>query len=68
MLQLMARQDFFAHTFRGTSYDCGSKVGFLTANIAFALDRGDIRAPLLASLKALLQEETAICAPDEPGI
>ncbi len=68
MLQLMARQEFFAHTFKGTSYDCGSKVGFLTANIAFALDRGDIRAPLLASLKALLQEETEICVPDVPGI
>ena len=68
MLQLMARQDFYAHTYQGKSYDCGSKVGFLTANIAFALDRGDLRVEMLASLRNLLQEETEDCVPDAPAI
>ncbi|MBZ0218328.1 MAG: UTP--glucose-1-phosphate uridylyltransferase, partial [Fimbriimonadaceae bacterium] len=56
MLQLLENQDFFVLAYDGQSFDCGNKVGFLTANIAFALDRPDIRAPLLASLQKLVQE------------
>ena len=34
-------QGFFADTYNGEIHDCGSKIGFLTANIAYALARGD---------------------------
>ena len=56
MLKLLKSQDFFSLAYEGQSFDCGNKVGFLTANIAFALDRDDIRAPLLASLENLMQK------------
>lgn len=34
-------QGFFADNYDGEIHDCGSKIGFLTANIAYALARGD---------------------------
>jgi UTP--glucose-1-phosphate uridylyltransferase len=37
---------FHGFTFSGTRFDCGSKIGFLQANIAFALGRDDV-APAL---------------------
>ena len=36
----------------GTRYDCGSKIGFLQANIAFALARDDLSTDLSSWLKA----------------
>lgn len=55
MRSLLMTQDFFALAYDGRSFDCGSKVGFLAANIAFALDRDDLRADLLAALRELLE-------------
>ena len=54
MLTLLKNEPFYAVQCEGRTYDCGSKLGFLTANIAFALDRPDIAAPLKAELKKLL--------------
>jgi UTP--glucose-1-phosphate uridylyltransferase len=48
------QQPFFAVRFDGKIYDCGSKVGFLIANIAYALARDDLGPPLLAEIKKLL--------------
>ncbi len=42
MIALLSEQDFFAYRFDGTIYDCGDKIGYLAANVAFALDRPDI--------------------------
>jgi UTP--glucose-1-phosphate uridylyltransferase len=42
MQQLMERQNFTGVKYKGRSFDCGSKIGFLTANVVFALDRPDI--------------------------
>lgn len=42
MIALLADQDFFAYRFAGTTYDCGDKIGYLAANVAYALDRPDI--------------------------
>jgi UTP--glucose-1-phosphate uridylyltransferase len=49
-----AAQQFHAVRFDGEIYDCGSKVGFLTANVAYALDRPDLGARLRVQLKRLL--------------
>lgn len=46
---------FSGLAFSGTRYDCGSKIGFLQANIAFALARGDLSADLSSWLKAQAQ-------------
>ena len=43
MLRLSQDQAFFAHPFEGRMFDCGSKEGFIQANVAFALARDDIR-------------------------
>jgi len=46
MKVLAQNQPFHGARFDGRTYDCGSKIGFLAANIAFALQREDL-APLL---------------------
>ena len=55
MLKLAQTQDFAGYHFRGNTYDCGMKEGFILANVAFALARGDIRPGVEGPLKALLQ-------------
>lgn len=42
MIELLREQDFFAYRFDGKTYDCGDKIGYLAANVAYALDRPDI--------------------------
>jgi len=54
MLKLSTSQDFAGYHFRGETFDCGAKDGFILANVAFALDRADIRATVEEPLKALL--------------
>ncbi|WP_152048068.1 UTP--glucose-1-phosphate uridylyltransferase GalU [Aureimonas psammosilenae] len=36
MLKLADAQDFFGYVFTGKTYDCGSKEGFIKANVAYA--------------------------------
>jgi UTP--glucose-1-phosphate uridylyltransferase len=55
MLKLAQTQDFAGYHFRGNTYDCGMKEGFILANVAFALARGDIRPGVEGPLKTLLQ-------------
>jgi UTP--glucose-1-phosphate uridylyltransferase len=54
MLKLMKQQQFTAFHYKGATYDTGAKDGFIMANIAFALDRPDIRPLVEADLKALV--------------
>jgi UTP--glucose-1-phosphate uridylyltransferase len=54
MKTLAKQQPFHAVRFDGTIYDCGAKIGFLVANIAYALERGDLAEPLKAELAKLL--------------
>jgi len=46
MAQMIGTQPFHAYTFDGRRFDCGDKAGFITANIALALDRPDL-APMV---------------------
>ncbi len=55
MLKLLQTQDFAGYHFRGTTYDCGAKDGFILANVAFALERADIRPTVEDGFKALLK-------------
>ena len=47
MAELMEKQPFYAYRYEGESHDCGSKLGFVKANVAYALAReglaGDLR-------------------------
>lgn len=44
MAKTIPEIDFRGLRFEGTRYDCGSKLGFIEANLAFALQRDDLRA------------------------
>ena len=57
MIGLMARQPFHGVKYAGTTYDCGDKVGFLAANVAFALERPDIAPGFRAALKKILGDD-----------
>ena len=57
MRALSLTQPFFAWRFPGRTFDCGSKLGFLAANVAFALDRPDTATALRAELDRLLRRQ-----------
>jgi UTP--glucose-1-phosphate uridylyltransferase len=42
MAKLIGTQPFHAYRFEGERYDCGSAAGFVIANLAVALERGDV--------------------------
>jgi UTP--glucose-1-phosphate uridylyltransferase len=54
MKALATQQPFFGVRFDGKTYDTGSKVGFLAANVAFALSRPDIAPAFRAELKKIV--------------
>ncbi len=54
MITLLEAQDFYACPYQGRSFDCGSKIGFLAANVAFALERDDIGDRFKEALVKLL--------------
>jgi UTP--glucose-1-phosphate uridylyltransferase len=54
MVTLAKTQPFYGLKFEGRSFDCGSKIGFLAANIAYGLERPDIAPELRAELKRIL--------------
>ena len=43
---LLGEQDVLAHEFDGVRYDCGSKLGYLQANLQFALRHPEVGAAL----------------------
>jgi UTP--glucose-1-phosphate uridylyltransferase len=57
MVALARRQPFYGLKFEGRSFDCGSKTGFLAANVAYALERPDIAPDFRAEIKRLLGEK-----------
>ncbi|MDE1173267.1 MAG: UTP--glucose-1-phosphate uridylyltransferase GalU [Parvibaculaceae bacterium] len=54
MAQLIGGEPFHGLRFKGTRYDCGDKVGFLHANVAYGLARPDIAAKFGPALKSFL--------------
>jgi UTP--glucose-1-phosphate uridylyltransferase len=54
MARMIGTQPFHAVTFAGQRYDCGSKVGFVEATLALALERPDMAAETRAMAKRLL--------------
>ena len=54
MLALLKRQPFYALRYDGRAFDCGSRLGFLIANIAYALARPDLAKAVAAEIKKLL--------------
>ena len=54
MITLSKSQPFYGVKFAGKSFDCGSKIGFLAANVAYAMERPDIGPALRAEIKDIL--------------
>lgn len=53
MLALMKTDPFYGVSFEGKTYDCGSKFGFLEANIMLALKNDDVRGEVAELIRAL---------------
>jgi UTP--glucose-1-phosphate uridylyltransferase len=47
---LIGQVDFYGYRFKGTRFDCGSKVGFVEANLAYALADPEIGEQMRARL------------------
>ncbi len=54
MIRLMDIQKFYGQVFKGRTYDCGSHIGFISANVALGLKRTDIAAELRQELEKIL--------------
>ena len=55
--ELLKTRPLYACECKGKKYDIGSKVGFLEANIDFALKRPDLRDEVLEYMKNVLKKE-----------
>jgi len=56
MAKMIGSQPFHALRYTGRRYDCGSRMGFLEANIAVALHRSDTSSETRALLARLLKD------------
>ena len=56
MIRLMKDQKFFGMKYQGRTYDTGSKIGFLMANVAYALEREDLGPAFRRELEAFLRQ------------
>jgi len=54
MARMIGNQPFHAVTFAGRRFDCGSKVGFVEATLALALERPDMADEVRAMARRLL--------------
>ena len=54
MAKMIGQQPFHAHIFDGERFDCGSKVGYLKANLALALERPELEKEVRAFAVDLL--------------
>ncbi len=52
MAMLLKRQAIYGYRFDGHRFDCGDKAGFQMANIAYAMERPDIKEQLVQYIKS----------------
>ena len=65
MAKMIGDAPFHGLHLRGRRFDCGTKVGFLEANIAFALQRADMANEVRVRIESLLTEHQATDLPIE---
>jgi UTP--glucose-1-phosphate uridylyltransferase len=51
--ELLKEEQLLAYRFSGTRYDCGSKLGYLQAQVAFGLQHDELREDFAAYLKTV---------------
>jgi UTP--glucose-1-phosphate uridylyltransferase len=54
MAKLLQTQSIYGYRYKGTRFDCGTKVGFQMANLSFAMDRPDMRERLMPFINQLI--------------
>ncbi len=54
MAKLIEKQPFHGLRYTGTRYDCGDKVGFIAANVAFALAHPDMGSAVREALEKVI--------------
>ena len=57
MSRLIGQQPFHGLRYEGKRFDCGDKIGFLEAQIAFALKRSDLAPAVQAFLRHYSESE-----------
>jgi UTP--glucose-1-phosphate uridylyltransferase len=55
MARMLGKGAFHALTYKGERYDCGSRLGFLEANVAISLSRADTKAESRAMIERMLK-------------
>lgn len=55
LCKLAAIQPMYAYNFEGRRYDVGDKLGFLEAQVEFALKREELKEPFMEYLKAIVR-------------
>ncbi len=55
MASLLKDQSIYGYQFKGTRFDCGDKAGFLMANIAYALERPEIKPKLMPFINSIVK-------------
>lgn len=54
MARLIGKEPFHGIRYEGTRYDCGDKIGFIEANVAFALEHAEMGKQVKESLRKLV--------------
>lgn len=55
--KLNEKQGVYAYDFEGTRYDVGEKLGFIMTTIDFALQKEELRKPLLQGIESIIERE-----------
>jgi UTP--glucose-1-phosphate uridylyltransferase len=56
MARLLKTQDIYGYRYQGTRFDCGNKAGFQMANLAFSLERTEMRERLIPFIRDLIKK------------
>ncbi|HUF43740.1 MAG TPA: UTP--glucose-1-phosphate uridylyltransferase GalU, partial [Aestuariivirgaceae bacterium] len=60
MIALLQEQAFYGVKYTGRTFDCGDKLGFLSANVAYGLDHPEFGADFRQMLKAIIAEHDGL--------
>ena len=55
MARLLGKQPFHGLRYKGTRYDCGDKIGFIEANVAFALAHPEMGETVRAAITRIMK-------------
>ena len=59
MISLNNDQSFTGMIYDGETYDCGSKSGFLMANVSYGMERDDIAPNVAATIRSIIEKYKA---------